>query len=175
LWRPLGYGLFQWFAEQMKGVAPYEIHNRTTRDSEPAATNLAGRASARPSVRPAGAPKGRWNRISLENSQLREFIEYLRRQEANEAIVAELSVLVDASGFVDPEDTNAPLRRPIFARKAKRFRPRLKQVFSMGNTEMRTMLDNFSRIEGTPSRGRPLSVLLFAHVYAVLSQAPYGD
>jgi len=26
------------------------------------------------------------------------------RQEANEAIVAELSVLVDASGFVDPED-----------------------------------------------------------------------
>ncbi|HZF40457.1 MAG TPA: hypothetical protein VE715_16660 [Blastocatellia bacterium] len=57
--------------------------------------------------------------FSLENSQLREFIEYLRRQVANEAIAAELGVLVDASGFVDPEDYERAAQAAYFARKAK--------------------------------------------------------
>ncbi|HZF40725.1 MAG TPA: hypothetical protein VE715_18020 [Blastocatellia bacterium] len=64
-------------------------------------------------------PKDDGIEFSLENSQLREFIEYLRRQEANEAIVAELSVLVDASGFVDPEDYERAAQAAYFARKAK--------------------------------------------------------
>jgi hypothetical protein len=57
--------------------------------------------------------------FTLENSQLREFIEYLRRQDANGALAAELSVLVDASGFVDPEDYERAAHAAYFARRAK--------------------------------------------------------
>jgi hypothetical protein len=58
--------------------------------------------------------------FSLDNSQLREFIERLRRQEANEAIAAELNLLVDASGFVDPEDyERAAQAAYYYARRSK--------------------------------------------------------
>jgi hypothetical protein len=57
--------------------------------------------------------------FSLEGSQLGEFIEYLRRQEANKAIAAELSALVDASGFIDPEDYERAVQAAYFARRAK--------------------------------------------------------
>jgi hypothetical protein len=59
--------------------------------------------------------------FSLENSQLVEFIEYLRRQEANEAIVAEISALVDASGFVDPEDYERAVQAVYSMRRAKKL------------------------------------------------------
>ncbi|HEY9433499.1 MAG TPA: hypothetical protein VI260_18735 [Blastocatellia bacterium] len=59
--------------------------------------------------------------FSLENAQLREFIEHLRRQDANEAIVAELSVLVDASGFIDPEDYERAAQAAYFVRQAKKL------------------------------------------------------
>jgi hypothetical protein len=56
--------------------------------------------------------------FSLDNSQLREFIERLRRQEANETVAAELSLLVDASGFIDPEDYERAAQAAYFARRA---------------------------------------------------------
>jgi predicted nucleic acid-binding protein len=59
--------------------------------------------------------------FSLDNSQLREFIDRLRRQEANEAIAAELSLLVDASGFIDPEDYERAAQAAYFARRAKKL------------------------------------------------------
>ena len=59
--------------------------------------------------------------FSLENSQLVEFIEYLRRQEANEAIVAEISALVGASGFVDPEDYERAAQAVYSMRRAKKL------------------------------------------------------
>jgi hypothetical protein len=59
--------------------------------------------------------------FSLENSQLVEFIEYLRRQEANEAIVAEISALVDASGFVDPEDYERAAQAVYSMRRTKKL------------------------------------------------------
>jgi hypothetical protein len=59
--------------------------------------------------------------FSLVNSQLVEFIEYLRRQEANEAIVTEISALVDASGFVDPEDYERAAQAVYFVRRAKKL------------------------------------------------------
>jgi len=59
--------------------------------------------------------------FSLENSQLVEFIEYLRRQEANEAAVAEISALADASGFVDPEDYERAAQAAYFAPRAKKL------------------------------------------------------
>jgi hypothetical protein len=57
--------------------------------------------------------------FSLDNSQLREFIEYLRRQEGDESIATELSLLVDASGFVGPEDYERAAQADYFARRAK--------------------------------------------------------
>jgi hypothetical protein len=57
--------------------------------------------------------------LSLENSQLGEFIEYLRRQEANEAVAAELSLLADTSGFVDPEDYERAAQAAYFVSRAK--------------------------------------------------------
>ena len=57
--------------------------------------------------------------FSLDNSQLREFIEHLRRQEANQAIAAELDTLVDASGFIDPEDYERVAQAAYFVREAK--------------------------------------------------------
>jgi hypothetical protein len=57
--------------------------------------------------------------FSLDNSQLREFIECLRRQEGDEAIAAELSLLVDAAGFIDPEDYERAAQAAYFARRAK--------------------------------------------------------
>jgi hypothetical protein len=56
--------------------------------------------------------------FSLDNLQIREFIEQLRRQKADESIVAELSLLVDASGFVDPEDYERAAQAAYFARRA---------------------------------------------------------
>ena len=50
-----------------------------------------------------------------------EFIEYLRRQEANEAIVAEISALVGASGFVDPEDYERAAQAVYSMRRAKKL------------------------------------------------------
>jgi hypothetical protein len=57
--------------------------------------------------------------FSLDTSQLGEFIERLRRQEGNEAIAAELSLLVDASGSIDPEDYERAAQAAYFARRAK--------------------------------------------------------
>jgi hypothetical protein len=57
--------------------------------------------------------------FGLDNSQLREFIEHLRRQKGDESIAAELSLLVDASGFVDPEDYERAAQAVYFARRAK--------------------------------------------------------
>jgi hypothetical protein len=59
--------------------------------------------------------------FSLENSQLGEFIEYLRRRGANETIAEELSVLIDTSGFVDPEDYERAAQAAYFASRAKTF------------------------------------------------------
>jgi hypothetical protein len=57
--------------------------------------------------------------FSLDNSQLREFIESLRRQEGDESIATELSRLGDASGLVDPEDYERAAQAAYFARRAK--------------------------------------------------------
>lgn len=59
--------------------------------------------------------------FSLENSQLVEFIEYLRRQKADEAIASELNALVDASGFVDPEDYERAAQAAYLVSRAKKL------------------------------------------------------
>lgn len=59
--------------------------------------------------------------FSFENSQIKGFIEYLRRQEASESLAAELSLLVDASGFVDPEDYERAAQAVYFMRRAKKL------------------------------------------------------
>lgn len=59
--------------------------------------------------------------FGLENLQLLEFIEYLGRQAANEAIAAELSALVDASGFIDPEDYERAAQAAYFVRQAEQL------------------------------------------------------
>ena len=50
-----------------------------------------------------------------------EFIERLRRQGANEVIVAEISALVDASGLVGPEGYELAARAAHFVRRAKKL------------------------------------------------------
>jgi hypothetical protein len=57
--------------------------------------------------------------FNLDNSQLKDFIERLRSQNANETIAAELSLLVDSSGFVDPEDYERAVQAACFASRAK--------------------------------------------------------
>jgi hypothetical protein len=59
--------------------------------------------------------------FSLESSQLVEFIEFLRRQKADDAIAAELSVLVDGSGFIDPEDYERAIQAVYFAGRSKKL------------------------------------------------------
>jgi len=53
--------------------------------------------------------------FSLESSQLRELTDYLRRQEANEAVAAEAS----APGLVDPEDYERAAQAAYFVRQEK--------------------------------------------------------
>jgi hypothetical protein len=59
--------------------------------------------------------------FSIDNSHLREFIERLRLQEADRSIAEELSVLVDASGFIDPEDYERAAQAAHYARQAKKI------------------------------------------------------
>ena len=57
--------------------------------------------------------------FSLDNSQIRELIERLHSQDAGQAIAAELSLLIDASGVVDPEDYERAAQAAYYARRAK--------------------------------------------------------
>lgn len=69
--------------------------------------------------------------FSLDNSQLKEFIELLRGQNVDDAIAAELSLLVDSSGGVDPEDYERAVQAACFAGRAK-TRPAASQRSSYG-------------------------------------------
>jgi hypothetical protein len=59
--------------------------------------------------------------FSIDNSQLREFIERLRLQVAGQSIADELSILVDASGFIDPEDYERAAQAAYYARQTKKI------------------------------------------------------
>jgi hypothetical protein len=59
--------------------------------------------------------------FSLDNSQLISFIEYLRRQEADEAIAAELNDLVDGAGFIDPEDYERAAQAAYYVHQATKL------------------------------------------------------
>ena len=57
--------------------------------------------------------------FSLENSQLMEFIEHLRRQDAKGGNISEISALVGEAGYVDPEDYERAAQAAYFAPRAK--------------------------------------------------------
>jgi hypothetical protein len=61
------------------------------------------------------------NFSSTVTDRSRRYIEYLRRQEANETAVAEIIALVDAPGFVDPEDYERAAQAAYFVRWAKKL------------------------------------------------------
>lgn len=57
--------------------------------------------------------------LSLETSQLRELIEYLNRQEANESISVEASDSIDDLDFADPEDCERAIQAAWAVRQSQ--------------------------------------------------------
>jgi hypothetical protein len=88
------------FAEQLEGIIPWQGGNAMK----------VGRLITDEGIE-----------FSIDNSQLREFIKRLRLQEADQSIAEELSVLVDASGFIDPEDYERTAQAAYYARQDKKI------------------------------------------------------